>query len=148
MIDSDSFDAMLVHYRVLNQTAFLPSPKGSSIRDYGCVAARAAKRGIGTAILRVLEAGLLAANSREQTSDTRERNAAHTGALMFSREGEPTLASAAIRFVLSNPAVSTVLIGVSEVAHIDHAIDAASRGPLPAEMLAHIEAVRAADYAA
>jgi aryl-alcohol dehydrogenase-like predicted oxidoreductase len=56
--------------------------------------------------------------------------------------------SPAIRFALSNPAVSTVLIGVSEIAHIDQAIDAAECGPLAPETLARIEAARAADYAA
>jgi aryl-alcohol dehydrogenase-like predicted oxidoreductase len=63
------------------------------------------------------------------------------------RNGEPTLAPAAIRFALSNPAVSTVLIGVSEIAHVDHAVDAAERGPLAPVLLARIEAVRAADFA-
>jgi aryl-alcohol dehydrogenase-like predicted oxidoreductase len=148
VIDSDVFDAMLVHYSIVNQTAFLPSPSGSAIRDYGRVATRAAQRGMGIANIRVLEAGLLAANSREQTSETRDRNAAHSRSLSFLADGESSLASAAIRFALSNPAVSTVLIGVSEVAHIDHAIDAAARGPLPADMLARIETVRAGGYAA
>jgi aryl-alcohol dehydrogenase-like predicted oxidoreductase len=148
VIDSDLFDAMLVHYSVVNQTAFLPPPRGSAIRDYGCVAARAAKRGMGIANIRVLEAGLLAANSREQASETRDRNAAHTRSLAFLADGESSLASAAMRFALSNPAVSTVLIGVSEVAHVDQAIDAAARGPLPADLLARIDAVRAGDYAA
>jgi aryl-alcohol dehydrogenase-like predicted oxidoreductase len=148
VIDSDFFDAMLVHYSVLNQTAFAPSPSGSTIRDYGGVAARAAKRGMGIANLRVLEAGLLASNSREQPSDTRERNAEHSHALTFLRDGDSSLASAAIRFALSNPAVSTVLIGVSEIAHVDHAIDASERGPLPPATLARIEAVRMADYVA
>jgi aryl-alcohol dehydrogenase-like predicted oxidoreductase len=148
VIASDAFDAMLVHYSMLNQTAFLPSPPGSTVHDYGGVAARAAARGMGIVILRVLEAGLLAENSRERAGAARDDKTARTRALAAVRDGEPNLASAAVRFALSNPAVSTVLIGVSDVSHVDAAVDAAERGRLPAAALEQIERARRADFAA
>lgn len=147
LIESDRFDAMLVHYSILNQTAFLPAVPGSDIHDYGQTAAHAAKRGMGIANLRVMEAGLLADNSREKNEAVGvNRNRAR--ALDFLRNGDPTLAPSAVRFALSNPAISVVLIGVSEVAHVEAAVAAAARGPLSAEQLARIEAARTADYAA
>ncbi len=146
LIASDAFGTMLVHYNMINQTAFLQAPPGSTMRDYGGIAARAAARGMGTTILRVLEAGLLAENSREQASDTRAQNDARARSLAFLRDGDATLVPAAIRFALSNPAVSTVLVGISEVGHVDAAADAASRGPLSSEQLAGIEAARAAGF--
>jgi aryl-alcohol dehydrogenase-like predicted oxidoreductase len=100
---------------------------------------------MGTAILRVLEAGALADNSREPGTANTDVYRTRARAFEFLREGEATLAPAAIRFALSNPGVSTVLIGVSEVVHVDWAVAAAAQGPLSADQLARIEAVRAAD---
>jgi 1-deoxyxylulose-5-phosphate synthase len=44
----------------------------------------------------------------------------------------PTLA---LRFVLTNPAISTALIGTTKIAHIQAAIEAASEGPLPEDVI-------------
>jgi hypothetical protein len=41
-----------------------------------------------------------------------------------------------------------VLIGVSELAHVDAAVAAAARGPLSPDELARIEAARLVDFAA
>ena len=42
-----------------------------------------------------------------------------------------------------NPGVSTVLVGISDVAHVDAAAEAAERGPLPRRTIARIEMLRA-----
>jgi aryl-alcohol dehydrogenase-like predicted oxidoreductase len=47
----------------------------------------------------------------------------------------------------SNPGISTVLVGISDVTHVDAAADAAERGPLSAEQLQRIEELRAAGFA-
>jgi len=146
VIASDKFHAMLVHHSLLNQTAFRPPVPGSKIHNYGQVAAHAAARGMGIANLRVMEAGLLADNSREKSravEDGRQRS----HALDFLKNGDPTLAPASVRFALSNPAISVALIGVSEMWHIEAAVAAAERGPLSAEQLEKIEAARIADFA-
>jgi aryl-alcohol dehydrogenase-like predicted oxidoreductase len=104
VIASDAFDALLVHYSLLNETAFEPPFDGTQ-RDYEQVARRAAEHGVSSVALRVLEAGQLAQS--------------------------PRLVSTAIRFALARPAVATVLIGVSAVAHIEAAVAAADLGPLP-----------------
>lgn len=147
VIASDKFHAMLVHYSILNQTAFLPPVPGSELHDYGQVAAHAAARGMGIANLRVMEAGLLANNSREKTRAV-EDGRTRSQALEFLRNGDANLAPAAVRFALSNPAISVALIGVSETWHIEAAVEAAARGPLTAAQLAKVEAVRTADFAA
>jgi len=138
MIDSGKFDSIIVNYSMLNQSAWI---------------ARAARRGMGTFALRILEAGALA------TGFDRHPLATNPGAqdygayveqaetLRFLAEpGEATLVSAAIRFGLSNPDVSTVLVGISDVAHVDAAADAAERGPLSAEQLQRIDALRAGGF--
>jgi len=62
-------------------------------------------------------------------------------------EGEGTRAQVALRFVLSNPDVSCAVIGSSELRHIDEALAAAERGPLPAATLARLEALYERDFA-
>ncbi|MNR62009.1 Aldo/keto reductase family protein [compost metagenome] len=42
------------------------------------------------------------------------------------------------RFVISHPAVSTMLIGYSTLQHLDEAIAAVNKGPLPAAVLKRI----------
>lgn len=145
---SGMFDAMLVHYSILNQTAFRGPVPGSTIHSYDGIAARAAARGMGIANLRVLEAGLLAGNSREKPGAALEENQARTRALEFLRDDDASLAPAAIRFALSNPGISTVLVGISEIGHVDAAVSAQSLGPLPAAALTRIESARAKDFAA
>jgi len=148
LVDSDAFGIMLVHYNVINQTAFVPAVAGSRpAHDYGRIAARAVSRGMGTTVLRVLEAGLLAQNSREAPSELQNVNAERARSLAFLQDGDATLVPAAIRFALSNSGVSTVLVGISETAHVDAAADAAERGPLPPDQLTQIEAARARDFA-
>jgi aryl-alcohol dehydrogenase-like predicted oxidoreductase len=45
---------------------------------------------------------------------------------------------AAIRFALSRPEISTALIGISSPEQLEHAVESADRGPLPADTLARI----------
>lgn len=146
VIASDAFDALLVHYNIITQTAWLPPVPASHVQDHGCIGAHAAARGMGTSVLRVLEAGLLAGNSREVPSEKNNVERARARALTFLQGKDATLAPAAIRFALSNPGISVVLIGVSELKHVDEAVDAAERGPLSADELAAIEITRQRDF--
>jgi len=153
LIDSGNFDSIILNYSILNQSAWLDGPTLNPLFTYGRVGARAASRGMGIVALRILEAGALA------TGFDRHPLAGSPGApnygtyieqaqtLRFLAEpGDPTLVSAAIRFGLSNPAVSTVLVGISDVTHVDAAADSAARGPLSAEQLARVDALRAAGF--
>lgn len=144
LVDSGAFQTMLVHYSMLNQTAFVPGAR-SDERDYGGIAARAAARGMGISNLRVLEAGLLADNSRETSGPRYARETERMHSLDALRTNG-SLTETAIRFALSNPAISTVLIGVSEIAHVAAAVAAEANGPLPASTLDAIERVRAAGF--
>jgi aryl-alcohol dehydrogenase-like predicted oxidoreductase len=146
LIASDRFEAMLVHYNLINQTAFRPAVAGSSIDDYAQTATRAAARGMGLVVLRVLEAGLLADNSREEGRPVTDLFRARIPALSFLRDDAGELGPAAIRFALSSAAVSTVLIGVSEAHQVDAAVSAAMAGPLSDAALERLERVRLADY--
>ena len=45
------------------------------------------------------------------------------------------MAEAAVRFALSTNQLSTVLVGLSSVEQLEHALAAVERGPLPADAL-------------
>ena len=46
-----------------------------------------------------------------------------------------TLPELALRFIISNPDVSTVIPGMRKIAHVESNIAASDLGPLPAELL-------------
>ncbi|MDK0748953.1 aldo/keto reductase, partial [Clostridium perfringens] len=56
-------------------------------------------------------------------------------------EGE-TMAQLALRFVLSNPDVATVIPGMRTPEHLVQNVAAAEAGPLPADLLAALRAHR------
>lgn len=52
-----------------------------------------------------------------------------------------SIVEACVRFAISNPAISTALIGPKTAEQIQESVTAAERGPLPAEYLAELEAI-------
>jgi aryl-alcohol dehydrogenase-like predicted oxidoreductase len=53
-----------------------------------------------------------------------------------------TMAEMAIRFIISNPDVSTVIPGMRRPGHVEANVAAAEKGPLPADLLAALRAHR------
>jgi L-galactose dehydrogenase/L-glyceraldehyde 3-phosphate reductase len=154
LIDSGKFESIILSTSILNQTAWIPGPAADPKLAYGGVGARAARAGMGIFALRVLEAGALATGfdrhplAAEPGAPAYATYVAQAERLRFLAEpGDATLVPAAIRFALANPAISTVLVGISDVTHVDAAADAAERGPLDAADLARIEALRASNFA-
>jgi len=115
MIDSAVFDTVLVHYSLSNRSAW-ETPPDASVRDYGLAGARAAGNGMATIAVRVLEAGALAQGSSATLPPV----------------------EAAIRFALSNPEVSTALVGFSDIGQIEEAVRCAGLGPLCAGEIASL----------
>lgn len=63
----------------------------------------------------------------------------------FVRRHGMSIEEAAIRFVLSLPEVSTLLIGTTRTGHLDAAIAAVQKGPLPKTIMAELSAFRIDD---
>lgn len=59
----------------------------------------------------------------------------------LAREAGCTLAELCMRFVLSNPAISGVLVGVDTATQLRENLQAAALGPLPADLLQAIDAI-------
>lgn len=147
LIDSGRFDTILVHFSLLNPSAFWDVPD-AKVRSYGQVGTRAAARGMGIVILRVLEGGALTGTEQahalaggiDRSKAEYQAKLRQTERLGFLLEdGRQTLAQAAIRFALARSEVSAVLVGFSDVEHMDEAAAASELGPLPPEDVARVE---------
>ena len=64
-------------------------------------------------------------------------------AALFERIGDSygSRAQTALRFALSNPQVSTAIIGLAEPQHLQDAVEGAEMGPLPQSALDGLEAL-------
>jgi len=153
--EKGAFESLLVFYNILNPTSDRTMPAGFGQHDYGQIMGTAAERGVGTVILRVLEAGALSGSAtphemnRGGPGNDAEyaRNAERARALEFlKRDADETLAQVAVRFALMNRGVSTVLVGFSEMAQIDEAVACVGREGFSAEQLERLERLYETDF--
>jgi L-glyceraldehyde 3-phosphate reductase len=125
LIDSGAFETVLVHYSLVNPSAFDPCPPG--LRNYAQIGARAAAAGMGTIALRAFDGGALINNPPKALTT-------------FAQEVGMDLAVLALRFVLSNENLATTLVGFSDLAQIEAASAAADAGKLPTAILRRAQA--------
>jgi aryl-alcohol dehydrogenase-like predicted oxidoreductase len=103
--------------------------------------------------IRIFAAGIIATDERTGRESILTANTTHpeeerkTKAVFAAiGEGEGTRAQVALRFVLSNPDISAAIIGSAELQHIDEALQAAARGPLPPEVLKRLDDLYEHDF--
>ena len=138
-----------VYYNLLNPTAGIdldddgPGASSWSSTDFGGLLAACTVHDVGVMNIRILAAGVLAtdvrhgreapitANAAMETEEARART-------IWAALGDPgaeTRAQTAIRFGLAHPAVSTIVFGVAELAHVREALAAPGYGPLEEDAL-------------
>ena len=157
LVDSGEFDSFQAYYNLLNPSAGQAVPEGFSALDYGRVIDRAAARGMGVVVIRVLAAGVLSptpesggGTSREPLSEGSdyELDVARAHKVAFLKDhGLESLPQAAIRFALMKPEVSTVLVGFSNNAQIDEAVACSGADPLPEAAIAELREMWDTDFA-
>lgn len=140
LIDSGEFHSVQAYYNLLNPSAGQPVTADFSALDYGLLIDRAAAKGMGVVVIRVLAAGVLSpqpekggGSSREPLSpgSDYELDVARARKLLaLSDEDLASLPRAAIRFALMKQEVSTVLVGFSNKAQIDEAVASSEAEPL------------------
>ena len=147
-IDSGRFDTAQVYYNLLNPSAARAMPSAWSGHDFSGVIAACKRHDVGIMNIRVLASGVLASDVRHGREvvitesadlDTEQRRAASVFKALGSSYG--TRAQSAVRFALANPDLATVVIGLAELEHLEEALAAQARGPLPAEAIARLESV-------
>ena len=144
VVGAGVFDTAQVCYNLLNPSAGHPLPAGFPAPDFRLLLARCRERAMGVIGIRALAAGALSG------SPARHPVAVPTVAPIASGpdyESDVTraqklwplvedgyagdLVEASLRFVITNDAVSTVLLGYSGLDHLEHAAAAVDKGPLP-----------------
>ena len=150
-VESRAFDTVQVVYNALNPSAGGPMPKGAPGQDYGRLLEKALAADMGTIVIRALAGGALSGTTARHplamqavdpigSAPDFAADVARAKALEpLVREGTAAnLTELAERFVITHPAVSTMLVGYSTLAQLEEAIAAVNKGPLPEAALKRI----------
>ncbi len=155
-IASGRFDMAQVYYNMLNPTAGFALGGGTSgdwsDSDFTGLLDACREHDVGVMNIRIFAAGVLATDERHGREIPITANAgmeaeeARAQAVLAALGERPeTRAQTAIRFGLSHPAVSTVVFGVAEMAHVRQALAAPGLGPLEEDALAALRRAWASD---
>jgi aryl-alcohol dehydrogenase-like predicted oxidoreductase len=145
---SGAIDTAQVCLNLLNPTAVHPVPSGFPAQDFDQLAVLGHEHGVGTIGIRVLAGGALTGQVARHpiaipavdpiaSGPDYATDASH--ARIFEplvKEGlAQSVLEAAFRFALSTDAMSTVLIGTSDLTQLEFAAASVAKGPLPAPAL-------------
>ena len=154
VIESGRFESAQVYYNLLNPSAaWDKAPPGWSAQDFSGIIGACKRQGMAIMNIRALAGGSLASpvpHGREaiiasgSDLETEARRAA--AALRALGEGYGTPAQTALRFALANPDITCIVFGVAELAHLDQALEAAEKGPLPTDAIRRLEPLWASDF--
>jgi aryl-alcohol dehydrogenase-like predicted oxidoreductase len=154
VVESAAFDTAQICCNLLNPSAARPVPPGFPAQDFGGLMNRAQAAGMGTIGIRVLAGGALSGvETRHPISMAAVAPIAsgpdYRADVARSRRFDVLKAAgyvgstveAALRFVISNDALTTVLIGTSTLQELEAAAAAIERGPLPPAALDRLMAL-------
>lgn len=107
----------------------------------------AAEQGMGIIVGSPLQQGALARVWREEVESatwlSKPRRAQFRALYALVDEAGMPLPEMALRFLLSEPRIATILMGARSVAEVDQNVAAVAKGPLPADLLDRLEAIAA-----
>ena len=150
----DAFDTAQVCFNLLCPAAGHEVPLGFPAQDFDGLAHLAREHGVGTIGIRVLAAGALSgqvarhpiaipsvapiASGPDYATDAARAQAFER---LVAEGHAASVVEAAFRFALTTDAMSTVLIGTSDLTQLEFAAAAAAKGPLPAPAMERLRAV-------
>jgi aryl-alcohol dehydrogenase-like predicted oxidoreductase len=156
VIDAGGFDSAQVVYNMLNPSAAMALPANYPAQDYGRLFDHTQKAGVGVVGIRVLAAGALTGVAeRHPTASPPPQpiGSAHSYEMDLERARRlmplvtqgfaGSLAEAAIRFAITNPAMGTILVGMATVEEFEGGLAAVLKGPLPPAALDSLKALTA-----
>jgi aryl-alcohol dehydrogenase-like predicted oxidoreductase len=157
LVESGEFHGFQAYYNLLNPSAGQPVSSGFSALDYGQIIDRAAAKGMGAFVIRILAAGALTADPNAGGGSSPEPLSPGSDYSLDLERAEKVkgaldvdghhLTQAAIRFGLMNPKVSTVLVGFSNMKHIDEAVACSGKPALSDEQMAKVKKLWETDFA-
>jgi aryl-alcohol dehydrogenase-like predicted oxidoreductase len=143
VVDARAFDTAQICYNLLSPSAGGPLPPGFPAQDFGGLLERARAAGMGTIGIRVLAGGALSGSETRHpiglpTIEPIASGADYRADVARARqlqnlidEGHAaSLIEAALRFVIANEAMTTVLVGTSTIEQLETAVAAVEKGPL------------------
>jgi aryl-alcohol dehydrogenase-like predicted oxidoreductase len=143
MVDEGVFDTGQFAYNTLNPSAGSALPPRYPAQDFGNLISRAEAAGMGIIAIRVLAGGALSGidtrhplgasqvdpigSGADYQSDVRRA----TRLKLLVQEGHAnSLIELALRFVITNKAIATALVGYSSLEQLEYAAVAVAKGPL------------------
>jgi aryl-alcohol dehydrogenase-like predicted oxidoreductase len=155
VVDARVFDTAQISYNLLNPSAGAKVKPGYPAHDFGNLLAHTKAADMGAIAIRVLAAGALSGTEQRHPLGSPSVEPIGSGSsyridVERARRLEPlvregfadSLIELAVRFVISHEAISTALVGVSTLEHLEYAAAAANKGPLPREAIERITAVQ------
>jgi aryl-alcohol dehydrogenase-like predicted oxidoreductase len=155
-VRSGAFEVAQICYNALNPTAGLALPAGYPAQDYQGLMRAAHEAGMGTVGIRVLAAGALTGSDWRHPLAMANVEPIGSGAdyaadVARARRLEPmvreghvgSLVELAMRFAISNPALSTTLVGIANLEQFETAAQAVLKGPLSPAALARLAELQA-----
>jgi L-galactose dehydrogenase/L-glyceraldehyde 3-phosphate reductase len=155
VIDARAFDTAQASYNLLNPSPGAAVPAGYPAQDYGNLLGHAKAADMGIINIRVLAGGALSGTEERHPLGSpppapigsgadyrRDVERARRFAPLIAEGHADSLIEAAIRYVIAQPAVSTVLVGYSTLAHLEYAARSIEKGPLSPAALARVAEIQ------
>ena len=156
MVESGHFDSAQVFYNILVPSAGEPIPAGYPAQDFNQLLTVCQRHGVGTIGVRILAGGALSGSEQrhplgiqtvppigsglDYASDV--RRALRLGSVVAGGHAA-SLPELAVRYAISNDALSTMEIGIATIEELQKATDAVNKGSLSKDALSEIKAIQA-----
>jgi len=155
VVDACAFDTAQISYNLLNPSAGTAVASGYPAHDFGNLLTHTRTASMGVIAIRVLAAGALSGVEARHPLGSPSVEPIGSGSayridVERARRLEPlvregfadSVIELAVRFVISNRAVSTALVGYSTLDHLEYAAAAVDKGPLPGAAIERIAALQ------
>jgi L-galactose dehydrogenase/L-glyceraldehyde 3-phosphate reductase len=154
-VSTGGFCSIQTVYNLLNPSGGQAVPAAFPYQDYRELLRLAQTKRIGAIAIRVLAGGALSGTTDRHPiampgvaplasgkSYAEDAASARRFDFLVAEGVASSLIEAAIRFAISRPEIATAMVGLSTPDHLEQAIAAAERGPLPADVLARLQPLR------
>jgi len=146
VVASGRFDVAQVYYNAINPTAAWTPPTAWNTTRFDGLLAACQGHDMGVMAIRIFAAGHLASTERHGrevpiTANSGDAAEAARAAVVWQALGDRfgTPAQASLRFGLGCEQLSTIVVGMAELDHLEQALATEKAGPLPAAALADLE---------
>jgi aryl-alcohol dehydrogenase-like predicted oxidoreductase len=156
LVECGEFHGFQCYYNLLNPSAGQTVPQSFSACNYDRILDRAAAKGMGAFVIRILAGGALTSDPSAGGGSSSEPLSPGSDYPLDLERAEKvkaalgvdgrSLTQHAIRFGLMNRAISTVLVGFSNTAHIDDAVACSGAPPLSEEQMARMQELWQTDF--